>query len=44
MEPDSTFNEMVAALVRGDEVLRANETDHDLAVLVRKLKETSHAQ
>ena len=39
LAPDSTFKEMVAAQVRVDEVLAELETDHDLAVLVRKLRE-----
>lgn len=41
MTPDSTVRTMVASNLRTDEVLRELETDHDLAVLLRKLREHS---
>jgi len=34
---------MVEDLVRTDEVLASLHTDHDLAVLVRKIREAGHA-
>jgi hypothetical protein len=36
--PDSTKAEIVGKLIREQDVVRANEQDHDTAVLVRKLR------
>lgn len=39
LKHDATKRAMVAAFIRADDILRANESDHDLAVLIRKLRE-----